>query len=101
MELRDKKYTSVLDMIKDLGSPEFYEEFKKYLNSKKVTKNLVLRRIMAELTAEDFAARAGVPVEYIYRLELSNDSDLTLLDVLVYSKTIDFTLSDFFKKLEM
>ena len=52
-------FTSVVEMVRDLGNPEFAKEVEEGIARRSVSKKLVVRRNVLEKTVEDVAKELG------------------------------------------
>lgn len=79
-----KRYSSVREMLVDLGDPVFLATFDEYQAERRLVNELVILRAVSGLTEERMAAKLGWTVGRVEDLESSKDSELKDEDVQAY-----------------
>ena len=77
-----RKYESVLEMVRDLSSPEFVERFEKQAESKKLGKLLFLLRHKKGLTQKQMAEKLGCAQSRVSKLENAELASIKMGDLL-------------------
>lgn len=85
MDVLDKGYSSVSEMVRDLSDPDFADEFDKFQSDRKLANCLTVIRCAKEVDQADLANRMGCSQSKVSRMEASADVDLNFGDVLKYA----------------
>lgn len=83
-----KRYSSVLDMVRDTASAEFAEQAESYLGERQVSRILYGLRCKADLSQTQLAKRVGTSQSRISKLEQSTDQNMKLGDLEAYAEAL-------------
>jgi len=89
-----KKFQSVRELLTaNQSAPETVQEFDNLLKGTVVVRTLIAKRNKAGLTQKQVAEAMGVSQSAISKFEKSNDSDLTLGEIIRYSEAVEAPIS--------
>ena len=88
-----KKYSSVLDLVKDTSTDKaFNQSFETLIKSKQIAKALFSLRSKAKMSQEDVAKKMNCTQGKISKIERSNDLDFSIDDLVRYCSAVNMKL---------
>lgn len=88
MKILPKTYSSVEEMVRDIASPEFADQFERHLADRELATALTVLRCREEVTQAELAKRMECGQAKVSKMEGSADADLNLGDVVKYAASL-------------
>ncbi len=81
-------YNSVEEMVADICGHKFYLSFKNKLENTIKIKELVVSRVVKNISRKDMADKLGWTIQKLNRFENSDDDEIKPLDYECYQKVL-------------